>query len=86
MRSHEQAVMRIGRYLLSTQDRGMAYTPDSTKGIEVYVEADFAGGWDTGDADMLFGMLVVQSIGRANFKQRLHCLQLKQTALHYLRL
>ncbi len=29
MRSHEQAVMRIGRYLLSTQDRGMRYTPDT---------------------------------------------------------
>jgi hypothetical protein len=50
MRSHEQAVMRIGKYLLSTQDRGMTYTPDPTKGIEVYVDADFAGGWDPGDA------------------------------------
>ncbi len=26
----------------------MKYTPDSTKGIEVYVDADFAGGWDPG--------------------------------------
>jgi KUP system potassium uptake protein len=42
--------MRIGRYLISTQDRGMTYTPDPTKGIEVYVDADFAGGWDPGDA------------------------------------
>ncbi len=50
MRSHKQAVMRIGQYLLSTQDRGMTYTPDSTRGIEVYVDADFAGGWDPGDA------------------------------------
>ena len=41
---HEQAVMCIGRYLLSTQDRGMTYTSDSTKGIEVYVDANFAGG------------------------------------------
>ncbi len=44
MRSHEQAVMRIGRYLLLTQDRGMTNTPDPTKGIEVYVGADFSGG------------------------------------------
>ncbi len=44
MRLHEQAVMRIGRYLLSTQDRGLTYTPDPTKGIEIYVDADFAGG------------------------------------------
>ncbi len=50
MHSHEQAVMRIGRYLLSMQDRSMTYTPDSTRGIEVYVDADFAGGWDSGDA------------------------------------
>ncbi len=46
----EQAVMCIGQYLLSTQDRGMTYSPDPTKGIEVYVDANFAGGWDPGDA------------------------------------
>ncbi len=28
----------------------MTYTPDPTKGIEVYVDANFAGGWDPGDA------------------------------------
>ena len=28
----------------------MTYTPDPTKSIEVYVDADFAGGWDPGDA------------------------------------
>ncbi len=49
MRSHEQAGMRIGWYLLSTKDKDMKYTPDSTKSIEVYVDADFAGGWDPGD-------------------------------------
>jgi hypothetical protein len=50
MRSHEQAVMRIGRYLLSTHEKGMIYKPDSTKGVEVYVDADFAGGWDLADS------------------------------------
>jgi hypothetical protein len=50
MRSHEQAVMRIGRYLLSTRKKGMIYKPDSTKGIEVYVDADFAEGWDPADS------------------------------------
>ncbi len=50
MSLHEQAVMRIGRNLLSTKDKGMKYTSDSTKGIEVYVDADFSGGsWDPGD-------------------------------------
>jgi hypothetical protein len=28
----------------------MIYKPDLTKGIEVYVNADFAGGWDPADA------------------------------------
>ena len=50
MQSHEQAVMRIGRYLLSTKEKGMIYRPDSTRGIEVFVDADFAGGWDPEDA------------------------------------
>ena len=50
MRSHKQAVLRIGRYLLSTKERGMIYAPDSSKGLEVFVDADFAGGWDPGDA------------------------------------
>jgi hypothetical protein len=27
----------------------MVYKPDSSKGLEVYVDADFAGGWDPGD-------------------------------------
>ncbi len=48
-RSHEQAVMRIGRYLLSTKEKGMIYRPDCLKGIEVYIGADFAGGWDPAD-------------------------------------
>ena len=29
MRSHEQAVIRIGRYLLSTKEKGMIYKPDA---------------------------------------------------------
>ena len=43
--SHEQAIMRIGRYLLGTRTRGTVYSPDPTKGLECYVDADFAGGW-----------------------------------------
>jgi hypothetical protein len=27
----------------------MIYKPDSSKGLEVYVDADFAGGWDPAD-------------------------------------
>jgi hypothetical protein len=45
MHLHEQAIMRIGWYLSSTCKKGMTYKPDSSKGLEVYVNADFAGGW-----------------------------------------
>jgi hypothetical protein len=42
MHLHEQAVMRIGQYLLFTCEKGMTYKPYSSKGLEVYVGADFA--------------------------------------------
>jgi hypothetical protein len=42
--------MRIGRYLLSTKKQGMIYCPDSKRGIEVFVDADFVGGWNPEDA------------------------------------
>jgi hypothetical protein len=48
---HEQAVIWIGQYLLSSKDNGMIYSPDSSKGIEVFVDADFAGGWDSAQAE-----------------------------------
>ncbi len=35
----------------------MIYTPDFKQGIEVWVDADFAGGWDpskAGDADNVY--------------------------------
>lgn len=47
--SHEEALVRIGRYLKGTQDKGILFKPqtDITNGIEIdtYVDADFAGGW-----------------------------------------
>eukprot|EP00956_Cyclotella_meneghiniana_P030506 scaffold76990_cov25-Cyclotella_meneghiniana.AAC.1 len=49
--SHEQAIMRIGRYLLGTADRGIIYEPDPKKGLECYVDADFAGGWSQTDSE-----------------------------------
>jgi len=50
MRSHELAIMRIGRYLVENPDRGMRYQVDKDKGLEVYVDADFAGGWSAADS------------------------------------
>jgi hypothetical protein len=57
MRSHEHAVMQIGRYLLSSKDKGMIYAPDPKRGLEVWVDSDFAGGWnpeEAGNADNVY--------------------------------
>jgi hypothetical protein len=51
MRSHELAIMRIGCYLCNNCKRGIIYKVDKSKGIEVYVYADFSGGWSSADAD-----------------------------------
>ena len=49
--THERAIMRIGKYLLGTKDRGMRFTPNISKGIECFVDADFAGSWDQADTN-----------------------------------
>ena len=50
-RSHEAAILNIGRYLLGSRERGIIYKPNKTKGLECYVDADFAGGWQLADAE-----------------------------------
>ena len=49
MLCHEKAVKYIARYLLSSQDKVIPYKPDMTRGLECYIDADFAGGWSSGD-------------------------------------
>ena len=44
-RSHEEAVKRICRYLHGTKDLGMTFRPNKSKGLECYVDADWAGSW-----------------------------------------
>ena len=49
-RIHEQAVKRIMRYLITTQrtkEQGITYEPDHTKSIDTFVDASFAGEWNT---------------------------------------
>ena len=48
--SHEVAVKRIGRYLQGTSTKGVLFKPDKTKGIECFVDADFAGSWQIEDS------------------------------------
>ena len=43
--NHEEAVKRICRYLLRTRDKGLTLKPIKTKGLECYVDADWAGSW-----------------------------------------
>lgn len=42
---HEEAVKRIGRYLLRTKDKGLNFRPDLSRGLECFVNADWAGSW-----------------------------------------
>lgn len=49
--SHERAVKRIIRYLKGNSDKGMILTPNKDKGIQCYVDADFAGGYSTETSD-----------------------------------
>ena len=51
MLSHENAVKQLGRYLYHTKKEGIIYNPETSKGLECYVDADFAGGWEQADAD-----------------------------------
>ncbi len=51
MRTHERAMICIVRYLYTTQDTGIIYKPDKSLGLECFVDANFAGGWNQADAD-----------------------------------
>ena len=41
--SHAQAVNRIVRYLVATREHGFVFKPDTSEGLNCYVDADFAG-------------------------------------------
>ena len=43
---HAQAIRWLARYLKGTRKKGTILRPDKSKGLEVYVDADFAGNWD----------------------------------------
>jgi hypothetical protein len=45
--SHERAVKRIVQYLKGTRDQGVILKPDATKGVQCFVDADFAGGYSS---------------------------------------
>ena len=43
---HGNAIRWLARYLKGTRDKGLILRPNKTKGLEMYVDADFAGNWD----------------------------------------
>lgn len=58
--SHKKAVKIILRYVLSTKrgnhkdkgmNQGLIYHPDRTNSIDTYVDASFAGDWNTSWSD-----------------------------------
>ena len=49
-KSHARAVRWIGRYLLHSRRKGIRFKADITRGLEVFVDASFAGNWDKQDA------------------------------------
>ena len=49
-RSHAEAVKRIGRYLLTTRDKGLIICPNESRLFECWVNADYAGNWLRSDA------------------------------------
>ena len=50
MRSHAEAVKRIGCYLLATKDKGLLIRPNEQKFFECWVDADFSDNWRQRDA------------------------------------
>ena len=51
MLSHERSIMRIGKYLHGTKDKGLILRPNESLGLEYFVDADFAGGWNKNEGN-----------------------------------
>ncbi len=51
MHSYDLATMQIGRYLVDNPYQGIIYQVDKIRGLEVYVNADFAGAWNAADSE-----------------------------------
>ena len=49
-KSHARAVRWLGCYLLHSRRKGIIFKADITGGLEVFVDASFAGKWDKQDA------------------------------------
>ena len=43
--SHSAAIIYLAKYLLGTADRGLILTPDKSKAIKLYVDANWSRNW-----------------------------------------
>ena len=43
---HGDAIIYLIRYLMRTQDMGICFSPNPSKGFECYCDADFSGNWN----------------------------------------
>ena len=48
---HNKGIERIIKYLKGTKENGFIMYPINDKGLECFVDADFAGGWSTNECD-----------------------------------
>ena len=49
-KEHGDALRWLARYLKGTRNKGMIYKPDLSRGLEVFVDADFSGNWEKNEA------------------------------------
>jgi hypothetical protein len=49
--SHEKAAKRVIRYLKQTPKEGLILRPDSSRGIQCFVDADFASEWNSAECE-----------------------------------
>ena len=49
--SHSKLLRWLARYLKGTKEKGLILKPDKTKGIELFVDTDFAGNWNKLDSN-----------------------------------
>ena len=49
---HVEVVRWLVRHLIGTRKKGYCIDPSSTKGLELYVDADFSGNWDLSTPEM----------------------------------
>ena len=47
----EKLIKRLAQYFSRTRKEGIVYNPDTSKGLECYVDADFEGGWQEANSD-----------------------------------